>query len=141
LNNDLADLLIQEREEIARITRFISQTIFERANDIRDAIAISGELDALQACGIFHDAIRGSRPTFSADRQLHILDGRHPLLDERLASARQEAFGEEPSDRKIVPVSISLGCHPEPAKRGEGPLIQARAARTAGVLRRLRGSG
>jgi DNA mismatch repair protein MutS2 len=109
LNNDLADLLIQEREEIARITRFISQTLFDQADAIREAMTIAGELDALQACGIFHDTIRGSRPTFSADRELHIIDGRHPLLDERLASLRQEAFGEEPDDRKIVPVSLSLG--------------------------------
>ncbi len=121
LNNDLADLLIQEREEIARITRFISQTLFDEADAIRDAVAIAGELDALQACGIFHDTIRGSRPTFSADRELHIIDGRHPLLDERLASLRQEAWGEEPSDQKIVPLTIRLSCHPEPAKRGEGP--------------------
>ena len=121
LNNDLADLLIQEREEIARITRFISQTLFDEADAIRDAIAIAGELDALQACGIFHDTIRGSRPTFSADRELHIIDGRHPLLDERLASLRQEAWGEEPGDQKIVPLTIRLSCHPEPAKRGEGP--------------------
>jgi DNA mismatch repair protein MutS2 len=111
LNNDLADLLIQEREEIARITRFISQTLFDEADGIRDAIAISGELDALQACGIFHDRVRGSRPTFSADRELHIIDGRHPLLDERLASARQEAFGEEPGEQKIVPLTIELGPH------------------------------
>ncbi len=112
LNNDLADLLIQEREEIARITRFISQTIFEQADAIRHAIAVSGELDALQACGVFSDMIRGSRPTFSADRALHIIDGRHPLLDERLASLRQEAFGEEPPSKnniqKIVPITIEL---------------------------------
>jgi DNA mismatch repair protein MutS2 len=108
LNNDLADLLIQEREEIARITRFISQTIFDEADSIRSATAIAGELDALQACGVFHDAIRGSRPTFSANRELHIIDGRHPLLDERLASAREEAFGEEESDRKVIPLTIDL---------------------------------
>ena len=35
LNNDLADLLMQEREEIARITRFISQAIADSADDIR----------------------------------------------------------------------------------------------------------
>ena len=108
LNNDLADLLIQEREEIARITRFISQTIFEEADAIRLAIDVAGELDALQACGIFHDTIRGSRPTFSPDRELHIIDGRHPLLDERLASARQDAFGEEANDRKVIPLTIDL---------------------------------
>jgi DNA mismatch repair protein MutS2 len=57
---------------------------------------------------VFHDAIRGTRPSFSADRVLHILEGRHPLLDERLADARQTAFGEEPDQRKIVPLTIDL---------------------------------
>ncbi|HEX8252457.1 MAG TPA: Smr/MutS family protein [Thermoanaerobaculia bacterium] len=108
LNNDLADLLIQEREEIVKIMRFVSQTIFEFHDEILEATAIAGELDALQACAIFHDAIRGSRPTFSSDRELHIIEGRHPLLDERLASERQEAFGEEPSSRKVVPLTIDL---------------------------------
>lgn len=108
LNNDLADLLIQEREEIARIMRFVSSTIFEYKDDIIAATHVAGELDALQACAVFHDAIRGTRPSFSADRVLHILDGRHPLLDERLADARQVAFGEEPDQRKIVPLTIDL---------------------------------
>jgi DNA mismatch repair protein MutS2 len=108
LNNDLADLLIQEREEIARITRYVSAAIFEHHEDILDATRVAGELDALQACGVFHDAVRATRPSFSADRVLHILDGRHPLLDERLADARQTAFGEEPGQRTIVPLTIDL---------------------------------
>src|SRR5688572_4543928 len=65
LNNDLADLLIQEREEIARIMRFVSATIFEYHDDIVAATHVAGELDALQACAVFHDAIRGTRPSFS----------------------------------------------------------------------------
>jgi DNA mismatch repair protein MutS2 len=114
LNNDLADLLIQEREEIARITRFVSQTLFEKRGEILGAIDVAGELDALQACAIFHDTIRGTRPSFSSGRELQIFEGRHPLLDERLASARQDAFGEEPSGRSVVPLTIELGtCHPE----------------------------
>lgn len=108
LNNDLADLLIQEREEIARILRFISQMLFDAQTSIGTAIEVAGELDALQACALFHDAIRGSRPHFSADRTLKIFDGRHPLLDERLAEARQEAFGEEPGDRTVIPMTIAL---------------------------------
>lgn len=108
LNNDLADLLIQEREEIARITRYISTALFEQHQPIHDAIEIAAELDALQACAMFHDTIRGSRPTFSRDRVLHIIDGRHPLLDERLAGLRQEAFGEDEGQRKVVPLTIDL---------------------------------
>jgi len=108
LNNDLADLLIQEREEIARITRFIASLLLDSGADIKLSIEVAAELDAMQACAIFHQAVSASRPLFSAERELHIIDGRHPLLDERLASARAEAFGEEPQEQKIVPMTIDL---------------------------------
>jgi DNA mismatch repair protein MutS2 len=108
LNNDLADLLIQEREEIARITRFVSQTIVDNENDIVVATRAGGEFDALQACAVFHDLVGATRPSFNDDHVLHILDGRHPLLDERLAAAHEEAFGEQPSGRPIVPITVQL---------------------------------
>ncbi len=107
LNNDLADLLIQEREEIARITKFISGLLFDASGDVREAVRTAGEFDALQACALFSDAIDGTRPDFSGGA-LRIVNGRHPLLDERLASAREGAFDEEPSDRKVVPITIEL---------------------------------
>lgn len=108
LNNDLADLLIQEREEIARITRFVSQLLIDEADAITAAIDIAGNFDCLQACAIFHRDIDASRPSFSAERQLHIIDGRHPLIDERLAESRSEAFGEGPSEQKVVPLTMEL---------------------------------
>jgi DNA mismatch repair protein MutS2 len=108
LNNDLADLLIQEREEIARILRFISQLLFDAHGAIQIAIEVAGELDALQACALFHDTVRGTRPHFSNDRVLKVLEGRHPLLDERLAAQREEAFNETPGDRTVVPITIEL---------------------------------
>ncbi|MGZ4810964.1 MAG: endonuclease MutS2, partial [Thermoanaerobaculia bacterium] len=135
LNNDLADLLIQEREEIARITRFVSQLLFDAARDIIDAATVAADFDALQACALFHDAIRGSRPSFSTDRTLRILDGRHPLLDERLAAAREEAFGEEPSDRKVVPITIELdAAHPALVVSGPNAGGKTVALKTAGLL-------
>jgi DNA mismatch repair protein MutS2 len=108
LNNDLAQHLIEEREEIARILQFISQAIFDQHDELLEAIRISGELDGLQACAQFHDVVRGTRPTFSATRELRILDGRHPLLDERLAAAREEAFDEKPEGRSVIPLTIEL---------------------------------
>ncbi|HSP34102.1 MAG TPA: hypothetical protein VLU46_07305, partial [Thermoanaerobaculia bacterium] len=107
LNNDLADLLIQEREEIARITQFISGLLCGEAASIGGAVRIAGEFDALQACAVFADAVDATRPGFS-DGTLRIVDGRHPLLDERLAAAREGAFDEEPSDRKVIPITIEL---------------------------------
>ncbi|HVE70845.1 MAG TPA: endonuclease MutS2 [Thermoanaerobaculia bacterium] len=135
LNNDLADLLIQEREEIARITRYVSQTLFEELDAIRDAVHIAGDLDAIQACAMFHDTIRGSRPMFSRERELHIIDGRHPLLDEGLASQREETFDEEAGDRKVVPLSIDLDAT-SPALVVSGPNAGGKtvALKTAGLL-------
>ena len=108
LNNDLADLLIQEREEIARITRYVAQMLFDERDSIVAAIDTAADLDALQACAVFQDLVRGSRPSFSTDRVLTILEGRHPLLDERLAAARATAFGETPQEQKVVPMTIEL---------------------------------
>jgi len=108
LNNDLADLLIQEREEIARITRFVSQVIVDNESDVLAATHAGGEIDALQACAVFHDAVGAARPAFNDEHVLHILDGRHPLLDERLASAREDAFGEQPTGRPVVPITVQL---------------------------------
>ena len=108
LNNDLADLLIQEREEIARITQYISGLLFTDADDIRAGVHVAGEFDALQACALFAVATDAARPMFSDGGTLHIINGRHPLLDERLAAAREAAFEEEPSDRKVIPITIEL---------------------------------
>ncbi len=135
LNNDLADLLIQEREEIARITRFVSELLVTHAGAITAAVAAAGELDALQACALFADAVRATRPDFSAHRELRLLEGRHPLLDERLAAARAEAFGELPENRRVVPITIELNTG-KAALIVSGPNAGGKtvALKTAGLL-------
>jgi len=142
LNNDLADLLIQEREEIARITRFISQLLVDHQRDLVDAIDVAAELDALQACAIFHRAIDASRPAFSADRRLHIIDGRHPLLDERVADAREHAFAERAEERRVVPLTIELNDE-QSAFVISGPNAGGKtvALKTAGLLVAMAMSG
>lgn len=107
-NNDLADLLIQEREEIARIVRDIARQLFGAADEINAAIEVVGEIDAIQACAVFADILEASRPSFTLERRLELRDARHPLLDERLADARSSAFGERGSSR-VVPSTIRLG--------------------------------
>jgi len=142
LNNDLAELLQQEREEIARITKYVSQLLFDNARDVIGAVANAAEFDALQACALFHDAVRAARPSFSTDRTLRILDGRHPLLDERLAAARAEAFGEEASDRKVIPITIELDAS-KPALVISGPNAGGKTVglKTAGLLVAMAMSG
>jgi len=135
LNNDLADLLIQEREEIARITRYVSQLLFDEADDITIAVDNGGEFDALQACAIFSSVTNASRPLFSKNGELRILNGRHPLLDERLGDARTESFGETASDRKVIPMTIELGDeHSALVVSGPNAGGKTVALKTAGLL-------
>ena len=142
LNNDLADLLMQEREELARITRFISQAIAEHADDIRAAVLTAAEFDALQACALFHSAIGASRPIFNDDHVLELIDARHPLLDERLAAARADAFGEQPSGQKIVPISVRLDReHTALAISGPNAGGKTVALKTAGLVVAMAMSG
>ena len=132
LNNDLADLLLQEREEIARITRFISQTIADSADDIRAAIEVAGELDALQACAIFADTVGASRPSFNNERRLHLIDARHPLLDERV----------QETDQPVVPVTVELnGATPALIISGPNAGGKTVALKTTGLLVAMAMSG
>ena len=141
LNNDLADLLIQERAEIARISRVIAQQLAANADPVRSAVATAGELDAIQACAVIHQDMSASRPAFTTDQKLEILDGRHPLLDERLASQRESAFGEK-DDSRVIPTTIRL--RPEsPALVISGPNAGGKtvALKTAGLLTAMAMSG
>jgi DNA mismatch repair protein MutS2 len=133
LNNDLAELLIQEREEIARITRFVSQLIFDSQADIRAAVDVAGELDALQAAAIFADRSEASRPSFNEDHVLHLIDGRHPLLDERLSDDK---------NHRVVPVTVRLDRN-STALVISGPNAGGKtiALKTTGVLVALAMSG
>ncbi|MCM2314929.1 MAG: Smr/MutS family protein [Thermoanaerobaculia bacterium] len=108
-NNELADLLIHEREEIARIMRMIGQKLFDFAGPIQSAVRTAGEFDAIQACAVVFVSLDGSRPEFSTSGELRLVDGRHPLLDQRLADLRESAFGEQPRGVAIVPTSFNLG--------------------------------
>ncbi len=108
LNNEIADLLLAERDEVRRIAKFIADQIAVHHDDIVTSIESAAELDAIQACAVVGSRIEAVRPTFSADNKLRIVDGRHPLLDERIADLREIAFNEQPSERTVVPVSIDL---------------------------------
>jgi DNA mismatch repair protein MutS2 len=107
-NNDLADLLIEEREEIVRITQQIARILFGAADDINAGVEIVGELDATQACALFYDAVDATRPFFTTERKLVLIEARHPLIDQRVADLRQSAFGER-TQHQVVPLTVSVG--------------------------------
>ncbi|MBW3565484.1 MAG: Smr/MutS family protein [Acidobacteria bacterium] len=141
VNNEIADLLMRENEEIRRIIELIAEQILEHREEIAGAAAIIAELDATQAAAVIAARIEATRPALTRDRQLRIIDGRHPLLDERLASLRTAEFGEETAVR-VVPVTVEL----EQGRRGlviSGPNAGGKtvALKTAGLLSAMAASG
>lgn len=106
-NNELTGLLLEEREEIARLVREIATRIARDGEKIRLAIDVAARLDALEAIAHFATTIDGSRPAFSTDRELRLIEARHPLLDQRLAAARRDALGDD-SDVSVVPTTLSV---------------------------------
>jgi DNA mismatch repair protein MutS2 len=142
LNNEIADLLLAERDEIRRIERFIAEQITLHRDPIIASADAAAELDAIQACAIVGSRIGAVRPLFNDRHELRIREGRHPLLDERLADLRASAFGEEPSERKVVPVTVELSGD----ERGlvvSGPNAGGKTVtlKTAGLLTAMAASG
>ena len=142
MNNDLAELSIQEREEIARITRYVADLMIQAAPQIIPALNAVGILDGIQACAVFGRTIEATRPTFSEAREFRLNDGRHPLLDERLTDARRTAFDEHVSPERAVPVSFELRVD-KPALLISGPNAGGKTVtlKTAGLITAMATSG
>ncbi len=93
LNNDLKELTLKEQEEIEHVFERLSEEAAGFTGQIREDYELLTELDFIFARGKLAMDMKAVRPKFSASGQLHIRDGRHPLLD----------------PDKVVPVTIRLG--------------------------------
>lgn len=93
LNNDLKELYAKEQEEIQAILARLSVETSAYIDEIRTNYRTLGELDFIFAKGSLALDMNASRPIFNTNGQIHIREGRHPLLDAK----------------KVVPITISLG--------------------------------
>ncbi|MBP5354872.1 MAG: endonuclease MutS2 [Lachnospiraceae bacterium] len=96
LNNELRELAIAEQEEIQKVLAALSEMIAPRVEELRYNGQCLAELDLIFARAMFGRAIRGNRPTFTDNRTIRIIQGRHPLIP----------------DKKVVPIDIALGEDP-----------------------------
>ena len=86
LNNDFKELLMKEQQEIEKILSVLS----EKAAAVTEILTA---LDFIFARAMMAKDMKATRPIFNTDRQIHIKDGRHPLLD----------------PKKAVPITVRLG--------------------------------
>jgi len=85
LNNALAQLLIDEDEEIKRICFELSQKIAPLADAMKAHLETAAELDALFAKARYGNDTQGVTAVLSKD--LYLKDARHPLIDPKTVVA------------------------------------------------------
>lgn len=93
LNNRQQNLLAQERQEIHRILRNLSDLAREDIEELNQIAEVLTQLDFLQAKAKLAKQMKATEPKLSQDHSVNLLKARHPLID----------------PEKIVPNDIRLG--------------------------------
>jgi len=111
LNNELAETIARERDEIRRILAEIAAVFGAVRGELAAAVDIMATLDAAQARALFGELVNGRVVIPAAGAEMMLVGARHPLLDERLLPLRSEVFGaaerRDPSHR-VVPLDFRL---------------------------------
>ena len=94
MNNELRQLAIDEQKEIQRILRDFSQRVGLIAASLAVNLNVIVALDVIFARAVYGHTIDGSRPEMNDRGYIHILAGRHPLIEKH----------------KVVANTVELGC-------------------------------
>ena len=105
INNEIVALEQQEREEVHRILRQLTDAFRLKPIELRQAVDAATELDVIQAKVRFAQITSGVAPVVSTDGRLELRGARHPLLIPaviaRVAATDGQAHAKDP-----VPVDI-----------------------------------
>jgi DNA mismatch repair protein MutS2 len=82
LGNELADVRLQERDEVRRVLAALSAAVRAAAGPLQETLASLVELDAACAVGRWSVAYRCVLPQFGT--RLRLFRARHPLLEQQL---------------------------------------------------------
>ena len=97
LNNDILSLNFAEKREIEKILREVTKLIGKNSGELKISFKALTELDIIFAKAKYSLEIIGSFPTFNNEKKHSIIEGRHPLLIQKL--------GRD----KTVPLNFTFG--------------------------------
>src|SRR5262249_13404617 len=80
INNEIVALEQQEREEIRRVLRLLTDSFRSRPIELRQALDAATELDLIQAKSQAARVVNGVAPVISSDGRVELRGARHPLL-------------------------------------------------------------
>lgn len=93
LNNELANLKIEENLEIEKILQELSKLFYPYTEELKQDIKYIGELDFIFAKAKYSKSLHAITPKISDKKEIILNQAKHPLLNQGIA----------------VPISVSLG--------------------------------
>jgi len=95
MGNELKQWELKEQQEIARILAALSAAVAPQAPALRETIDLLAELDFIFARGLLARRFHCVSPKLNKEGSLHIIRGRHPLLDPETAVPITLWLGQE----------------------------------------------
>jgi DNA mismatch repair protein MutS2 len=99
LNNLHRELETGEREEINRILRKLSEMLYMNLEAVKTDVELLSRLDFIAGCSRLSRKLNANRPLFSDSRELHIVNGKHPVLVLN--------FADDPL-KEVIPITIDM---------------------------------
>ena len=93
LNNQINTLKIEEHLEIEKIIKELSLLLMPYTNELKCNIENIGYIDFIFAKSSYSKDINGITPIISNEKEINLINARHPLIDKN----------------KVVPISLNLG--------------------------------
>ena len=93
MNNELHHLTREESLEIEKILQELTTLFTPYVHELAQDVTIIGQLDFIFAKAKFSQSIKGTTPIIHTQKEIHLKNARHPLID----------------NDKVVPISLHLG--------------------------------
>ena len=127
MGNEIREWEIKEAREIERILAALSAEVAPQAAALKENVEILGELDFIFAKGLLSRRLNCVAPKMNERGFVHILRGRHPLIDPEKVVPSTIYLGYPPAEKETAPAGKSWKM-----KTGEGEKPQNKKEKEAG---------
>ncbi len=133
LNNEVRELMYEERREIARILTRLSDAVRDRMEDLEKGGRFIGILDFIHAKAVFCQSIDAVKPTLTRYPAIRIYRAYHPLLK----------LSHDQSGKPTIPLSLELTRQTNRVLVISGPNAGGKsvALKTVGIIQYMIQSG
>lgn len=95
LNNKLQEYHVEERREIERILRALTEEVKKFVDALSVNVDVLGEIDFMFAKGKYARLINATRPTMNTKGIIRLVAARHPLIDQKVVVPNDIELGDE----------------------------------------------